>query len=310
MTNSTNIRIAVRGTYDIQKLRIQIGNRMVCNYKAKLGQKPSEREDTLDSEGKIILKALRASFKRLTDGIATFPRKKGFKGDELISDYTELCLIAGYLDLEEMEQQHFRRLGNILEDYPIYVQFLKNVKGIGPAMAGVLISEFDIRKARYPSSLWKYCGLDVGPDGKGRSVRAEHLIDVEYTAKDGTKKTKKSITHNKWLKSKLTGVLGPSFIKVGVDNSPYAVMYYDYKNRMENHAIYGIHNDGVDDPNAPLTKDGKSQKITSKLRRHRQAIRYIIKRFLVDLHPVWRTMEGLPVSLEYSEAKLGRRHSA
>jgi hypothetical protein len=35
----------------------------------------------------------------------------------------------------------------------------------------------------------------------------------------------------------------------------------------------------------------------------------MIKQFLVDLHIAWRTIEGLPVSLPYHEAKLGHLHA-
>jgi hypothetical protein len=38
------------------------------------------------------------------------------------------------------------------------------------------------------------CGLDVGPDGKGRSRKAEHLIDREYTDKNGNQSVRKSTT--------------------------------------------------------------------------------------------------------------------
>jgi hypothetical protein len=38
------------------------------------------------------------------------------------------------------------------------------------------------------------------------------------------------------------------------------------------------------------------------------AVRYAVKRFLVDLHYKWRALEGLPVSEEYSVAKLGIIH--
>ena len=37
----SSIRMMVRGTYDLQKLRIQMGNRIVGNFKSKLGQQPS-----------------------------------------------------------------------------------------------------------------------------------------------------------------------------------------------------------------------------------------------------------------------------
>lgn len=37
--NNNPLRTLVRGAYDIQKLRIQSGNRIVGNFKAKLGHK-------------------------------------------------------------------------------------------------------------------------------------------------------------------------------------------------------------------------------------------------------------------------------
>jgi len=297
----SSLKTMVRGSYDIQKLRIQMGNRIVGNFKAKLGQAPSRPERELTAEGKEILKAMRESFGKIADGVTSgVPSPKKFKGDEVISSYTELCLFAQYIDLEKHEDQHFRRLGVILKDYPVYNEFLTKVSGCGPAMSGVIISEIDISKARYPSSLWKYAGLDVGPDGRGRSRRKEHLVPVEYTDKDGKPAIRDSITFNPFLKTKLTGVLGPCFLRSG--KSQYAEDYRNYKFRLENHATYGSKNDGK--------KDDDGKQITSKGRRHNMAIRYAVKRFLVDLHCAWRAIEGLPVSEEYSEAKLGMRHKA
>lgn len=161
MNDHGRMRTMVRGAYDLQKLRIQMGNRIVGNFKVKLGQVPGETEDELDEDAKAVLKDLRLRYKKLTDGVKTFPRQASFKGDEVISTYTELCLIAQYVSLEDSEAQHFRRLGNVLTEYPIWTEFLEGVSGVGPAMAGVIISEMDIHKARYPSSLWAYAGLDV-----------------------------------------------------------------------------------------------------------------------------------------------------
>jgi len=188
-----NLKTVVRGAYDIQKLRIQMGNRIVGNFKAKLGQEPGEDEDELDAKGKLILNNLRSHFKKITDGVATFPRHAKFEGDEVISNYTELCLLAQYVDLEVSEKQHFSRLGKILLDYPIYTQFLHDIKGVGPAMAGIIISEIDITKANYPSSLWAYCGLDVASDGAGRSRRKEHLVESDYIDKEGNPAKKMGI---------------------------------------------------------------------------------------------------------------------
>jgi len=131
--------------------------------------------------------------------------------------------------------------------------------------------------------------VDVAEDGKARSKRTEHLVDREYIDKKGKLKTKKSITFNPFLKTKLLGVLGPSFLKAG-QTSPYAKIYYDYKNRLENHKIY---------------------KDTTKGHRHKMANRYMVKMFLIDLHINWRSIAGLPVSDPYHIAKLGyQKHAA
>lgn len=298
MADRNNLRTVVRGAYDVQKLRIQMGNRIVGNFKAKLGQVPGRPEEEMDAEGKAILKSLRLCYEKITDGVKDFPRQADFRGNEVISDYTELCLIGQYMDLEKHEDQHFRRLGNILNEYPIYTTFLKGVKGIGPAMAGVIISEIDISKAKYPSSLWAYAGLDVAPDGAGRSRRKEHLVQREYIDRNGKPAQRVGITFNPFLKTKLIGVLATSFLRV--KDSPYAKMYQDYKHRLENHAKY---RDGQTDAEGNPIKGLKG-------RRHNMAMRYMVKRFLVDLYVHWRKLEGLPVADEYQKAKLGHEHAA
>lgn len=281
----STIKTMVRGAYDIQQLRIQMGNRIVINFKAKLGQEPSQPETELGADEVKILKRLREQYKKITDGVKIFPRQANFKGDEVISDYTELCLLAQYIDLETDEARHFSRLGQILRDYPIYTQFLEPIKGIGPAMAGVIVSEIDIAKAKYPSSLWAFAGLDVASNGAGRSRKKEHLVEVEYTNKAGEQAKRVGITFNPFLKTKLTGVLASSFLRSG--NEKYAGIYNDYKHRLESHVKY---------------------KDVSKGHRHNMALRKMIKQFLVDLYIAWRTIEGLSVAPTYQEAKLGHVH--
>ncbi len=286
--NRDNLKTMVRGAYDIQKLRIQMGNRIVGSFKSKLGQEASvSEEDSIDAEGKEILSRLRVAYRKIADGVAKFPTRAKFKGDGVIDTYTELCLIAEYVELEEQEKKHFRRLASVLEEFPIYVQFLEPIKGIGPAMAGVIVSEIDITKARHPSSLWKYAGLDVAENGAGRSRKAEHLVEREYVNKDGEVAKRNSITFNPFLKTKLVGVLASSFLKA--TPNPYRDIYDGYKHRIESHPAH---------------------QEKSKGWRHNMAMRYMIKMFLIDLHMSWRKIEGLPVSVPYSEAKLGQKHAA
>ena len=290
MTDQT-IRALVRGVYDIQKLRIQTGNRIVANFKVKLGQTPGVSEKDLDMDAQLLLEDIRGAYDRITDALAGTVTASRFEGDGVISSFTEYCLVSQYIDLEERETEHFKRIKQVVETQPLWRDFLKGVAGVGPAIAGILLSEIDIRKARYPSSLWKYAGLDVvvyrDGHGEGRSRRSEHLIDVKYTDAMGEEKTRKSITFNPFLKTKLLGVLAPSFLRA--KDNKYKRVYYEYKARLEN---------------SPLHMD------KTKGHRHNMAMRYMIKIFLIDLYVAWYNIEGLEPKVPYHEAKLGMKHAS
>ena len=261
---------------------MQMGNRVVGNFKAKLGQEPGESEDELSPDAKLILNNLRASYRRITDGVKRVSIKN-FKGDAVIGDYADFILAQSYFDIEASETRGFNSLEKLLDDFPIYTEFLKDIRGVGPAMAGIIISEIDITKAEYPSSIHKYAGLDV-VKGEGRSRKKHHLEESTYIDKEGKEQKKMGITFNPFLKTKLIGVLGTSFLRSA---SEYREHYDNYKNRLEN---------------APAHKE------KTKGHRHNMAVRYMVKRFLIDLYVNWRTLEGLPVAKEYSEAKLGIVH--
>lgn len=286
MRTSNNMRILVRGAYDLQQLRVQMGNRIVGNFKVKLGQDPGTAEEDIESvEAKKILSNLRASYKKITDGVARFPSLTKFTGDGVIDTYTELTLVAQYFAVEQAETEMFNRIGKILEDYPIFTQFLRDVRGIGPAMAGVIISEIDIKQATYASTIWAYAGLDVAADGRGRSRKAEHLVTRKYIDKDGKEAERQGITFNPWLKTKLIGVLATSFIRAG--KNKYDTIYRDYKHRLENMPQHAE---------------------KSKGHRDNMAKRYMIKMFLIDLYAKWRELEGLEVRQPYHVAKLNMEH--
>lgn len=267
------LRHLVRGIYDIQKLRIQTGNRLASHYTAKL-----QAADEGD-----LLQQLKQEHKRLTDQFVTkrdLQRYFRHSSGGIISDFAEFIMVNTYVDLLNSEMNQIKVLQELLKEYPVWTNFLKDIKGVGPLMAGVLLSEIDITKATYPSSLWKYAGLDVVilPDGRsvGRSRRRECLVDKGNGVK--------GLSYNPFLKTKLMGVLAPSFLRA---KSQYADIYYGYKHRLENH---------------PNHRD------KSKMHRHTMACRYMIKMFLRDLYVAWRTLEGLPVSEDYASAKLNMKH--
>jgi hypothetical protein len=163
-------------------------------------------------------------------------------------------------------------------------------------------------------------------------------VKKEYINKEGNVAERDSITFNPFLKTKLIGVLGSSFLRAGktlvdgkklgaalrlklaleegfvqakgkgvekqgdqvmtflqskghvvsAEPSVYGRFYYDYKNRIENMPAHADKTDG---------------------HRHNMAIRYMIKRFLVDYYVAAKTAAGLPVMPEYSEGKLGIIHT-
>lgn len=275
------LRTWVRGGYQFQKLRIQTSNRIVGNVKVKLGQEPGTKEDTLDTEGKRILAELRAEYKLISEAVVDHPQ---FEGTGVITDDAEFKMMGIYLGLEQSEKVQFAIISKAIVHFPIH-QWLKTIHGIGPAMSAVLIAEINISVARHVSSLWKLAGLDVAPDGKGRSRRKEHLIRVTYINKKGKEAERDAITFNPFLKTKLIGVLAPSFLKS--QNERYVTIYADYKHRLENHETY---------------------KDVSRGHRHNMAMRYMIKMFLADLWEAWRKIEGLPPGTTYHEAILGHVH--
>lgn len=272
------IRSLVRGAYDIQDLRVRTGNRLMANFRSKLGIEPDEQAD---DENEELLDQLERDYEQITDGVASITARRSFDYEGIISSYVELRMVDHFVKLKNQETRVFRDIERALSDIDIWTEFLEDVTGVGPAMAGCIVSEFDPYEGTYPSSFWAYAGLDV-VDGEARSAKESHLKEVEYTDSEGNTKTKKSLGYNPFIKSKLLGVMGPSFLRTG---SWYRKFYDDYRNRKENDA------DWEDATDAHL---------------HRASIRYMVKQFVIDLHVKWRDLEDLPVSQPYHVAKLGK----
>jgi hypothetical protein len=309
------LRLMVRGAYDLQALRMQSGLRLCGNFRARLKERieadtdeDDDREVELSEEAIKVIDEIKSSYRRLTDGVArrrTLPEEKGFTGDALISNFTELTLVSQYIDLEAQEQKQFRQMQATLDEIPIYQNFLRAERGVGPAMAAVLITYFDPKKARHVSSFWKYAGLDVAPDGLARSRRKEHLIEREYTNRNGEQATRLSTTYNPWLRMKLLGGLAPSFLRSA---SPRRNLYDNYRQRI------------TTDPDRRKATVAEWKKlfhagedvrnVWTPGRIHKAALRYMIKIFLVDFWSNWRQIEGLPVTPTYNEARRGYAHGS
>ena len=177
-------------------------------------------------------------------------------------------------DVTALEKILEKEIAKEVHKHPLWKVFLEDVKGCGPGMAAVIITEFDIHKAPTVSNLWSFAGLAPGKD---KLVKGQKC------------------TFNQFLKAKLCGVLGSGFLKA---KSPYREFYDNMKNRLESK------NWGTESKNPTDKKRPKAG------HQHKAANRYMVKMFLKDLYVAWRTLEGLDVREPYSEEYIGKRHSA
>jgi hypothetical protein len=290
LTPRQQLKTILRGYYDIQKLRISTGNRVVAVFKDKLGVEPGKKEDEgdLGKVSKIIFEKIKEDYIRFTDGVILMSAKfskKYVRSSTLIHNRVELALVSQYLNLLQAEETAVYTIKEYLETFKIYTNYLADIPGCGPLMSAVLISYLDIEKAKYPSSFVKYAGLDVAPDGRGRGKYKDHLVEREYIDKDGKVNTKLGITYSPFLHTKLLAVLGSAFIKA---RSPYAEIFYETRHREE-----------MKNESRPENKKLSAAHI------YKRSIRRMMRIFLQDLHVKWRQLEGLPVSKPYEVEKLG-----
>lgn len=179
-----------------------------------------------------------------------------------------------------------------IHKHPLWKNFLCDVKGCGEALAAVIISEFDINKAPTVSNLWSFAGLNPGMV-KGAKKKGKELVKVDALVRGDRKTTGYLCPFNQFLRAKLCGVLGSSFLKC---NSPYREFYDNMKNRLYS-SDWGMASKNPADKDKP--KAGHQ---------HKAANRYMIKMFLKDLYVSWRTIEALPVREPYQEQYLGHKH--
>jgi len=195
--------------------------------------------------------------------------------------------------LHKLELNALGDVRRTLKKFPIYDAWLKDQRGIGPTLAGVILAEIDISRSETVSQLWSYCGLAV-VDGKSqRRVKGQKA------------------NFNPWLKSKMVQIAADCMIK---SNSPWREYYDNYKHRKQHTVVEpcmacdGKHVIKKDECN---NCDGGKKPAPwgrSDAHRHRAAMRYMVKMFLAELFVQWRTLKNLPVPEPYKESVLGRRH--
>ena len=358
------LRGAVKGFYDVQKLRIAVGARILqqilsrldlpMEVKPKSDETPEEKKHriktnklrqekieefliklgvTKPSEGvekqkpsdfmEVIIKDYKGIVDYMTKNHASVKRAISEGSIGIISDETEFGLLKMYYHLMSAEEEAFKVIKPMVHRHPLWINFLQHIRGCGETMAAVIISELDIHKAKYVSAFWKYAGVDVvifyqydddgnlvlDDEGKpieiareGRTRHASHQVVHKYIDKNGKEAERKGISFNPFLKTKLLGVLGTSFLRsvekvYDEDGKPikkedgknltvpcyYGQVYYDYKHRLNNMSEH----------------DKKTD-----LHKHNMSVRYMIKYFLLDLFVAWCLIENRIPPPPYHEDKL------
>jgi NAD-dependent DNA ligase len=193
--NIQGMKALFHGFKDLQQLRIQQGNRLCANFYSRLGIAPGTSPDKLAGKNANIIKRVRSDMKLITDAILEEKKKrpniiKIMKkvGTELISTAVDISLAENYVKFQEMEEDTKKAIQKELENFDIWNKYLVHVPGIGPAIAGGVISFLNIRKARYASSFWKYCGVDAMPFTEEPEAEYRLILDEPWPVKGGTRK--------------------------------------------------------------------------------------------------------------------------
>jgi hypothetical protein len=169
----SELRATVRNLYDIQKMRIAMGNRA---------------------------------------GIKKNGEEQKSKGMMDKTEKAQLHYDIGYMNLVEAEQEMLKGLKKTVEQTEIWRTFLKDVKGCGTLMAAVLISEIDVTKANTVSAVWQFAGLNSGMVF-GRKKDGDSVVVTEELIRGDKMKSGYLAPYNPFLKTKLLGVLASCFIK-------------------------------------------------------------------------------------------------
>ena len=188
-------------------------------------------------------------------------------------------------DTMAIEDKLTKRLEEKVKQTKEWKLYFKDIKGIGPKMAAILISEIDPYKAETVSKIWQYAGMNSGMV-PGKKKEKDGSITVTGDMVRGDKPTSGYVLpYNKYLKMAVAGKIATQLMMA--KNPKYTKIYEGAKN------FYNTN---------PKWKDATKAHI------HRAAIRKMIKQFLADYYAFVRPLYGLETRVPYAEEKMGIVH--
>jgi hypothetical protein len=239
-------------------------------------------------------------------------------------------------DYKRLEKRIEAKIKNQVNTYPIYKEYLKETKGIGPILAGGLISYIHpISRFDSVSKLWAYAGMDVreicsncnkryivdAKRGEWIERRANRLENISKTRKDQSKVK----THEQCIKE-AEALICHCENPVLVKTSPKARAgeMIDWNPELKK-LLYLVSDQFVRQRSSPYRKVYEEAKLTYMNRpdlmkeiekkqkgevkgtAHIEAMarRKTVKLFLSHLWETWRKLEGLPTPEPYVFSVLG-----
>ena len=218
--------------------------------------------------------------------VATENRLRMYELLNLITPLQSAKLHSVAQDLKRDEKSILEQIEDELETILVW-QWLKNIKGIGPAMAAGIISWVDdISRSPHVSSLWKYAGM--------------HVVD-------GAAPKRRKGEKAEWNQSLRTHMWKVVKQLLQANNEFYRGWYDRFKQR----EIEKCKERGMKIvPSSQLPTKNKRkyepEGVISVGHIDNRAKRKVAKLFLSHLWFVWRQMEGLPTDSPYAQ-QLGHR---
>jgi hypothetical protein len=238
-------------------------------------------------------------------------------------------------ELERAEKNALADVAAHLRTIRFYNETLSDkvrYRGIGPTMAGVILSAFDIHREATVSQMWAFAGLRPMParrckachtvvelserEGVGGHRGAASVVGIYKHTRAATFKKAGEVIEDKKPTCKLTTLTEEDTYASGKAQRPIKGEKLNY-NAFLRTKLVGVLGPVLIKCGSPWRKfydDYKHRKESAGWgrndgHRHQAAIRYMIKMLLLDIYVGWRTCEGLPVREPYAEQYLGHKHS-
>lgn len=279
--------------------------------------------------------------------IATNNRLALYDKFGLLTPLQSAELSARVQELKATEGKVVKLIRSELKGVPIYVQYLKGVKGIDAAMGGGLVAWID-DPARFsnPSKLHKYAGYGV----EVRCERCGRLYFEDETSRESwvSKITarllamasqKQKMTREraeKKARAMLCSCEDPRPRRVAQKRKRGELLSYNPRLKVHCWKVAGQLLKAKNETYDPIyrekraeyearsdirarhrqaassgrTRSARASMKAYRLHVHQMAMRPMVKRFLTDLLTRWRELEGLPVTKPYVIGVLGHKEDA